>query len=311
MVPTVPSDTVPSTTVPSDMVVPTTVLMEDGTPVPRSEAEQAMCDCELTRIVTDAADVPINLGRTQRLYTGAMRRAVIARDHSCRWPGCHHPARWCEIHHIRWWDRHGGDTSLTNGILLCPYHHHEVHRRDLDITRITPTPPRLGPLRGTPPETETRTHLDELGAARYRFTDPEGRLVAGPTWDRPDMAGGSADGGAGAGAGAHAHAHAHAHRAATGDPPSAATPRSSADVLRAATTTGEASTLWSDEVDVRTATTPVRTEPGGPTEPTGRRQQSPRVEPAHRAGLPGRVESPRSPRMLRATHEAAGPAPPR
>ncbi len=272
--------------------VPDTVLMEDGTPVPRSEAEQALCDCELTRVVLDARDSPINLGRTQRLYTGPMRRAVIARDHSCRWPGCARPARWCEIHHIHWWDRDTGDTSLTNAVLLCAHHHHEVHRRDLDVTRISPAPPPRS-RQSTPPAAEQRAHLDALGAARYRFVDPHGRLVAGPTWDRTDIAAGSAGAGTSAGAGAG--------RAATGEPTSAAIPRSSADALRAATPTVEASTLWTDDVGVRTTPTSAY------AEPAGRRRPSPRGEPAHRGGQPGRVGSPRSPRA----HEATGPAPPR
>jgi hypothetical protein len=66
---------------------------EDGTPLPASEVGRVLCDCDLTRIVLDADDVPLNLGRTRRTYTGAQRRAVIARDRACRWPGCDAHAR--------------------------------------------------------------------------------------------------------------------------------------------------------------------------------------------------------------------------
>ncbi|HWS57531.1 MAG TPA: DUF222 domain-containing protein [Actinotalea sp.] len=111
--------------------------LEDGTPVPPTALAEAMCDCELTRVVMDADSLPMDLGRTQRLYTGAQRRAVIARDGGCGWPDCDAPPRWCEIHHIRWWDRDGGTTSLENGVLLCSFHHHEVHRRDLTLVRET------------------------------------------------------------------------------------------------------------------------------------------------------------------------------
>ena len=111
------------------------VTFEDGTPVPLSEVARILCDAELTRIVVDADDVPINLGRTARLYSREQRRAIIARDLGCQFRGCAQPARWCEVHHIDWWDRDQGVTSIDNGILLCSYHHHEVHRLNLVIHR--------------------------------------------------------------------------------------------------------------------------------------------------------------------------------
>ena len=111
------------------------VTFEDGTPVPLSEVARILCDAELTRIVIDADDVPINLGRTARLYSREQRRAIIARDLGCQFRGCAQPARWCEVHHIDWWDRDQGVTSIDNGILLCSYHHHEVHRLNLVIHR--------------------------------------------------------------------------------------------------------------------------------------------------------------------------------
>ena len=52
-----------------------------------------MCECDLTRIVIDADGVPLDLGRTQRLFTGPQRRAVIARNRKYAWPECPAPAR--------------------------------------------------------------------------------------------------------------------------------------------------------------------------------------------------------------------------
>ena len=74
--------------------------LEDGTPVPSNELGVVMCDCELTRIVINADGVPLDLGRTERLFTGPQRKAVIARDRECVWPDCHAHARWCHIHHL-------------------------------------------------------------------------------------------------------------------------------------------------------------------------------------------------------------------
>ncbi len=120
------------------------VTLEDGTPVPFSTVAQALCDCDITRLVINADDIPVNLGRTARLYTGTHRRAVIARDRHCTFPGCDRHARWCEIHHITWWDRDNGPTSLNNAALLCSYHHHQVHQHNLTIDRHTPTATTTG-----------------------------------------------------------------------------------------------------------------------------------------------------------------------
>ena len=111
------------------------VIDDDGLVLPGSRIGQILCDCEITRIVIDADGKPVDLGRTSRLYTDEQRRAVLARDHGCVWNGCDLPGRWCEIHHIDWWTRDNGATSVENGAALCTYHHGLVHSMDLTITR--------------------------------------------------------------------------------------------------------------------------------------------------------------------------------
>ena len=144
--------------------------LEDGTPVPSSELGVVMCDCELTRIVINADGVPLDLGRTERLFTGPQRKAVIARDRECVWPDCHAHARWCHIHHLKWWQRDGGVTSVENGALLCNFHHHEVHRLDLTLTRHTISA-------GAGPGS---TGIASIARVRYEFTDPAGRKLRQP-----------------------------------------------------------------------------------------------------------------------------------
>jgi hypothetical protein len=51
-----------------------------------------------------------------------MRRAVIARDRRCAFPGCRQrPAR-CQVHHLTPRSR-GGPTALHNLALVCAFHH--------------------------------------------------------------------------------------------------------------------------------------------------------------------------------------------
>ncbi|WP_454084020.1 DUF222 domain-containing protein [Georgenia sp. Marseille-Q6866] len=109
--------------------------LEDGTVVPLGELERLMCDSEMTRMVMDAAGVPLDVGRTQRTYSKELRRAITTRDRHCMWPGCRRRASWSEVHHITWFSR-GGRTSLAEGITLCSYHHHRVHEFDVVITTL-------------------------------------------------------------------------------------------------------------------------------------------------------------------------------
>lgn len=84
------------------------------------------CDAELIPVVLGGDGEVLDVGRSRRLFTPKLRRALIARDGGCAAPGCTIPAPWCEAHHIEHWE-HGGPTSVDNGVLLCSHHHHVVH----------------------------------------------------------------------------------------------------------------------------------------------------------------------------------------
>lgn len=107
--------------------------LDDGTPIPASVLARLACDSRIRRIVFGPLGQPLDVGRARRTFTGPQRDAVVARDRTCRYPGCSAPPILCEVHHVVWWSR-DGVTSVENGILLCAYHHGLVHRRDLLIT---------------------------------------------------------------------------------------------------------------------------------------------------------------------------------
>jgi hypothetical protein len=73
------------------------------------------------RVVYDGAGVVIDLGRKQRLFSGASREAVMLLAVVCSWTGCDMRAEWCEADHTVGW-KGGGNTDSDNGGPLCPRH---------------------------------------------------------------------------------------------------------------------------------------------------------------------------------------------
>jgi hypothetical protein len=114
----------------------------DGTPISFEAMRRLLCDADVTRIVADGASQPLDVGRTVRTVTPAIRRALDLRDNGCTWNGCDAPPGWCDAHHIKHW-ADGGDTSLHNMALLCRRHHTATH----DGRR-----PRQRPVSTDPPE---------------------------------------------------------------------------------------------------------------------------------------------------------------
>ncbi len=91
----------------------------------RRDARRLACDCSLIPALLGADSVLLDQGRSRRIFTGALRTALIARDRGCAFPGCDAAADCCDGHHIVPWAV-GGKTELGNGVLLCPYHHRLV-----------------------------------------------------------------------------------------------------------------------------------------------------------------------------------------
>lgn len=112
------------------------VTDETGQPWPASEVARALCDCGLTRAVAGTRDADLNLGRESRAFTRRHWLALYAAGITgCQVPGCGMPLAFCELHHIAWWQRDNGLTNLANCAAYCSYHHHEIHRLGIVVTR--------------------------------------------------------------------------------------------------------------------------------------------------------------------------------
>ena len=80
----------------------------------------------------------LDVGRRMSVVPLSMRRAVVIRDTSCRFPGCDRPQSWCDAHHVVHWSD-GGSTSLANLLLLCRAHHRSVHEGfSVEMTKTGP-----------------------------------------------------------------------------------------------------------------------------------------------------------------------------
>ena len=76
---------------------------------------------QVRRIVLDSAGVVVDVGRKQRLFTGALRDAIMLISHRCIWPGCYRPASQCEADHALPF-AHAGPTAAHNGNPACGHH---------------------------------------------------------------------------------------------------------------------------------------------------------------------------------------------
>ena len=101
-------------------------------PISATAARRMACDAEVIPVVLGSRGEVLDLGRSQRFFNRATRRALVARDKGCAFPGCTMPAFWTEAHHIvPWWA--GGHTSVSNGVCLCILHHDVIEQGNWTI----------------------------------------------------------------------------------------------------------------------------------------------------------------------------------
>lgn len=101
-------------------------------PLPKSVLDRVMCDIDLSPLIVDAEGNALWLGHSTRTATDQQWTALIDRDEGC--VVCGADPSYCEAHHIEFWNR-GGPTDITNLVLLCTRHHHDLHEQHLELVR--------------------------------------------------------------------------------------------------------------------------------------------------------------------------------
>ncbi|MDQ1106461.1 HNH endonuclease signature motif containing protein [Nocardioides zeae] len=104
----------------------TSASLDTGGTISASEARRLACEAGLIPAVLGTKSEVLDLGRTARFHTRAMRLAMATRDRGCVAEGCDRPPHQCHAHHLQAWSA-GGHTNTRDGCLLCDQHHHQIH----------------------------------------------------------------------------------------------------------------------------------------------------------------------------------------
>ncbi len=133
-------------------------------PITAEQARRLACDSRIIPAVLGSNGEILDLGRETRTATRAQRRALAARDGGCVM--CSRTVRWCEVHHIRFW-QHGGPTDIINLCLLCSACHRLVHHAGWEIRMATDGRPECLPPEWLDPTRQPRRftapHTEPLG----------------------------------------------------------------------------------------------------------------------------------------------------
>ena len=122
--------------------------IEGGPTIPVETAQRMWCDATYLGILERDGSI-LEVGSKTRGISLRTRRALLARDESCVWPGCTN-RRYVEAHHIHWRSE-GGDHRLVSLALLCWFHHRKLHNGKFEMVR--------------------------LEGGRFQFFTPDGQLI--------------------------------------------------------------------------------------------------------------------------------------
>lgn len=108
--------------------------LDTGATLSAGEARRLACTSGLIPAVLGGPSLPLDLGRSSRLFTEAQRTALGLKHQTCAAYGCERSYAWCELHHLDEWAP-GGPTDLSNAIPVCNFHHQRIHDPTYTYTR--------------------------------------------------------------------------------------------------------------------------------------------------------------------------------
>ena len=124
-------------------------------------------EAQTVGVVVNSDGGVMNYGQTKRLVPASMRRALIARDQGCTFPGCDMPPAWTQAHHFREFAA-GGETSIENCGLVCGHHHRTFEKHGWRSVMINAIPHFIPPKWIDPDQKPLRntTHHPTLNLTR-------------------------------------------------------------------------------------------------------------------------------------------------
>lgn len=159
-----------------------------GTAIHPDVAVRAMIRGSIRRVIVDAHGVVIDLGRTQRLFTGKTRDAARLLAVRCGHRGCDVPAELCDIDHVDEW-ANGGATNQANALPLCGVHDRWKHRQQLRGRRdrigrihlVRPDGTVIKPLNARDPDWPDNDNTRPRSVVRHVLTWDEWTASRTPT----------------------------------------------------------------------------------------------------------------------------------
>lgn len=137
--------------------------MTSGMTLAPETVAQMMCDAVVEPVFENECR-GIGVGKKNRCPPQWLRRQLVHRDLTCRFPGCTR-TRLVQEHHMEHWPA-GGPTQSPNLVTLCRYHHRLMHARKWSMTgdaddevRFVKPNGEVLPMASTPLRSEVKQRL--------------------------------------------------------------------------------------------------------------------------------------------------------